>query len=187
MKDRIIVYIWLVISAYFIHTDHMPMLIIGFLTLYGYSYIVISKRSTFSRIKLFFFIGLIITATHIFLGSTTFMSDAKRGMTSVLKIAMLSQMTFVLMHHISMSRLISITPMIPTFFRMLIAMTFASIPILSKEAHAIRGAYHSRATGLKLSTRLQAPIRILVPLVHRVLRRGIYQGYVLASRGVRLS
>lgn len=142
-------------------------------------------RRTIARIKLFLFLWLGLTLFQVLFNRNSFqiVESIDRSSRSVLQIAIISEIFYVFARRVSMSSVLQAFSFMPNALRILLTITFSSIPFLIIEQSKIGHAQKSRACGITFKSRLIMPIAILVPLTHKVIQRSQQLAYAISMRG----
>ncbi len=141
-------------------------------------------RRTISRIKLFWFLWLGLTVFQLLIDRhSPSLIAIERSSRSVLQIATISEMFYIFSRRVSMSSILEAFSFMPRALRILLTITFSSIPFLTSEQTKISYAQKSRASGNSLRSKLIMPFAILIPLTHKVIQRSQQLAYTISIRG----
>lgn len=128
-------------------------------------------------LPLLFTVILLIIFQLIFNSGQTYSARLLQGFTSALKILSLSLLVFLYTSTTSITQISQALNFFPKTFNFMLTITFSLIPVIFQEAKTIillqkcRG-YHSFN-----------PLPIIIPLLHRTLKRSEQIALTMASRG----
>lgn len=174
----------LLTNIFVLSTRNVLVLIPLLISVYLYGYFVQSKRQAIRRLRTFALIGLSLLFFQIIVNqSVPWEERALHALRITFQLAIISQLTLVLVRYISLSGLVAALGFLPRTWQLLIAMTFAFIPLLVQEQDTIQIVQRSRGLGLSWRSRLLAPFAFFVPLMHRILQRSETIGLTMVARG----
>ena len=147
--------------------------------------IVIRSRNNLSErvsplISIFF---LILIFQIVFNTSLDLFSRIGKGFIAGLKILNLSLLVFFFTATTPLSRIGSVFSFLPKSMRLMLTITLSLIPVVFEEAKKITIAQNSRGYNTRQLNPIRSIMHVLIPLIHRILRRSEQIAMVLESRG----
>ncbi|GEM_PF-2347046 len=185
MHIHISLVILLAANIFIIRIDHLLSAIAICVVIYLFSYLKDSRRATMARIRVFTLICSALMLLQLLIGSSSDpLERIGTGIMTAAKLASIAQLVYLYTRHISVSKILSAFSFLPQHVRIFMTMTFAAVPMLITETGHIVAVQKTRGVGVSLPSKFMAPFHAFVPLIHRVLQRGVTIGSTLACRGV---
>lgn len=167
-------------SFFILYLKNLIILLVLFFLLLFSNSIIISKKQLIKRLIPLVTIGcFIIIFQMLFNWSIPFSQRLMAGTISFLKISVISLLIFFWIAITSPAEIISSLFFLPNNLKLLLTMTFYFIPSIILETQQISVVQKSR--GLK--TFLFNPFPLIIPLLHRVMKRAETLSLTIASRG----
>jgi energy-coupling factor transporter transmembrane protein EcfT len=136
------------------------------------------------RNKTILITGLFIFLINLILNvQTDFLSRVYVSFTAFFRIYALSLTVFIFSGTTSASELISALSFLPKNIILAIIITFSIIPLVIDEAEKIKMAQTSRGLNTSFFNPLKTVIPVIIPLIHRTLRRADQLSQIIISRG----
>ena len=138
------------------------------------------KKPTFSlgkRIKPFIFLGIIILLIHF--------KNPLFGYLIAIRLVIISLAVVFYLSLSSFSEIIDVFGFLPNIFKLLLAITFYSIPLVINEYEQIILVQKSRGYKSSVFNPIASTIPLLVPLLHRVFQRSETLALTVASKGFK--
>ncbi len=168
----------IITTSALIFINNLSFLLVFFFALL----LIIALKTKFSPLKnrllpLFFTIILLILFQLLFNSSQPYSIRLLQGFTAALKILSLSLLVFLYTATTSITQISQALSFLPKNFNFMLTITFSLIPVIFQEAKTIillqkcRG-YHSFN-----------PLPIIIPLLHRTLKRSEQIALTMSSRG----
>lgn len=133
-----------------------------------------------------FMIGIsIIFIQLVFNTSIDISQRFNQGIVAVLKILSLSLMTFIFVTSNSISTIIEILSFLPKKFQLMLTITFSIIPVIISETQKIITIQKCHGYKIMRLNIFLSFIPIIIPLLHRSLRRTEQIAIILLTRGYK--
>lgn len=140
-------------------------------------------------IKIFpslFGIGIFIIFFHLIFNTTVNLSDRfDLGIKTMLKIFSLSLFTFIFVSNNSISTIIEIFSFLPKRFQLMLTITFSIIPVIISETQKIVIIQKCRGYNTRSLNIYKSIIPVIIPLLHRSLKRTEQIAVILQTRGFK--
>lgn len=184
MHIHISLVILLAANIFIIRIDHFLSAIAICVVIYLLSFLKDSRHATIARIRVFTLICSVLVLLQLLISSSSDpLERIGTGIMTAAKLASIAQLVYLYTRRISLSKIISAFSFLPQYVRIFMTMTFAAVPMLITETRHIVAVQKTRGVGVGYPSKFMAPFHALVPLIHRVLQRGVTIGSTLASRG----
>lgn len=136
------------------------------------------------RLQLILTTAVLLVLFHLlFNNHLSLLERLSLGLTAGLRIAALSMCVFVYMSITSLSEILSLFSFLPNVYRLLVTITFSSIPTIFAEADRI--SYVQKSRGLKSSPLHPFPytLALILPVLHAMFQRAQQLTMSIVSRG----
>ncbi len=173
----------LVTDFFIMQTKDAVMLFLIFLIVFAVS--IISKNPLIKKIILSLFgIGIFIILFQLIFNTTTdLQARFNLGIKAMFKIFSLSLLTFIFVSNNSISTIIEIFSFLPKRIQLMLTITFSIIPIIISETQKIITIQKCRGYNAKSLNIFRSFIPVIIPLLHRSLRRTEQIAIILQTRG----
>ncbi len=141
-------------------------------------------RSLLRRVKPLAVIGVLVVSYHtLCIKNVPVEARFIIGVASAMRLMTLSLLVFLFTQTTSPATLLEGLTFLPSRLRLVVAISVSLIPILVAEAAEIRKAQLSRGVRAVWWNPIPAFLPMLIPLLHRTLRRAEHIAMVLQTRG----
>ena len=177
-------FILFIISSYLTFRGQLPILLIFLITLLITIKVVPAKIKVISRLKSLLFIGVLVVIFQIFFNYSIALPDRIiSGISASLKIIDLSLLVFFYTSISSINEIISVFSFLPSKMQLLITITFSLIPAILGESEKIIIVQKTRGHKTTNFNILNNFLPVVIPLLHRTLKRAEQLSLVILSRG----
>ena len=143
-----------------------------------------TSHNLLDRIKPLLVISLMVIVFQLLFNySQTVESRLITGLLTAEKIYLLSLTVFLFTALVSLSKLIELLSFLPQQVRLMLTITFSLIPVIISEADRIILVQSSRGHNFRNINLFRSFLPIIIPLLHRSLRRAEQIATVLITRG----
>jgi len=143
-----------------------------------------SQRKLSARFYPLLFIGLLVVLFQLLLNtSVNVPTRLMTGIVAALRIINLSFLVFIFTQNTSTSEIIRLFSFLPKSIQLMLTITFSLIPVIIEEARKIMLVQNSRGYNTNFLRIFNNIIPIIIPLLHRTLRRSEQIAMVMQSRG----
>ncbi len=143
-----------------------------------------TPRNLLNRIKPLLVISLMVIVFQLLFNySEPFANRLITGLLTAEKIYLLSLTVFIFTALVSLSKLIEMLSFLPQQVRLMLTITFSLIPVITSEADRISLVQSSRGHNFRNINIFRSFLPIVIPLLHRSLRRAEQISTVLITRG----
>lgn len=148
------------------------------------SFFIKTNRKLSDRILPLLGVGLIIILFQtIFNTSLTLFDRFLTGLSNTEKIISLSMLVFIFTETTSVTQIVSIFSFLPAQFQLMLTITFSLIPVILDESRKIILIQSSRGHNFRSFNLVRSLLPIMIPLLHRSLKRAEQLSMVLSTRG----
>lgn len=175
----LICFTWLVI-----YSHNWQILFILLLLLILLSLLLKPKRQLVKRLKPLLLIGLTIILINLFFNMSFVPEDRlSKGILYAGKFVNLSLSVFIFTAITSPSEIVALFSFLPKQMTLALSITFSIIPVIMSEIDKITLIQKTRGHNFRSFNPKKSIFPLIVPLLHRTLKRGEQIGIVLLARG----
>jgi len=154
--------------------QEMLLILIALITL---SLLLPQKRGLTNRIYPLLFVALLIIAFQLIFNYTISLPQRFiAGLTSALKIFSLSMLVFIYTATTSVTKIADTFSFLPKSLQLMLTITLSLLPVVMDEYHKIYLVQSTRGNRSRF-------LPIIIPLLHRSLKRAEQIGIVMVTRG----
>ena len=184
IKPKLKLLILLVASTVTLFVNELFLSTLLLILVIGISFFIKTRRKLSERIIPLLGIGLIVILFQtIFNTSLTLINRFLTGLINTEKIISLSMLVFIFTATTSVSQIVSIFSFLPAQFQLMLTITFSLIPVILDESQKIILIQSSRGHNFRSLNMVRSFLPIMIPLLHRSLKRAEQLSIVLSSLG----